>query len=157
MLDASSKLITSGLMEGNIVDLGDFDECLSIENESNDIYGKYCLATVEINTFLSALHSTEGNTTSLLLQQTQTVIKYLQYQKDLLKYLSLQKIEKFANSKLAGEISSLLKLYTSFARFGICIPDKCQPKNIGFLHLDEEKCSTKNSNDEMDLFAFTTL
>ncbi|XP_045468713.1 nose resistant to fluoxetine protein 6-like [Harmonia axyridis] len=139
MLDASSKLITSGLMEGNIVDLGDFDECLSIENESSEIYGKYCLATVEINTFLSALHSTEGNTTSLLLQQTQT------------------KIEKFANSKLAGEISSLLKLYTSFARFGICIPDKCKPKNIGFLHLDEEKCSTKNSNDEMDLFAFTTL
>lgn len=51
MFDASAK-IPSGVLSGNINQLGDFDECLAVEKEygaSNEkLYGKYCLANVEV-------------------------------------------------------------------------------------------------------------
>lgn len=47
MIDASAKL-HSGFAEGNIVDFGSYDECLSINEYENStgIKGKYCLAKV---------------------------------------------------------------------------------------------------------------
>ncbi|XP_015839400.1 nose resistant to fluoxetine protein 6-like [Tribolium castaneum] len=46
MLDAWSKL-PSGIMDGNLIDLGSFDECYGIEY--NNIYGKYCLGIIQFN------------------------------------------------------------------------------------------------------------
>lgn len=45
MLDASGKF-PSGVLNGNLNQLGDFDECLSIELP---ISGKYCLASLDLN------------------------------------------------------------------------------------------------------------
>lgn len=43
MFDASSK-ISNGLMEGNVLDLGNYEECLAIEDtfENKTILGRYC-------------------------------------------------------------------------------------------------------------------
>ena len=53
-MDASAK-IPSGLMRGNINQLGDFDLCVDIakrikvtDNESIRMKGKYCLAHVDV-------------------------------------------------------------------------------------------------------------
>ena len=48
MHDSSAKL-PSGILRGNVNQLGDFDQCLSITaDETTDIRGKYCLAFVDI-------------------------------------------------------------------------------------------------------------
>ncbi|KAF2890010.1 hypothetical protein ILUMI_16163, partial [Ignelater luminosus] len=50
MFDYGSK-IPSGLLEGNFVDLGFYDQCLNIEEDVNSIHisGKYCLGKLPIN------------------------------------------------------------------------------------------------------------
>lgn len=46
--DASAK-IPSGILSGNIHQLGDFDECLNAKAPNNEFSGKYCLAYVQIS------------------------------------------------------------------------------------------------------------
>lgn len=56
MVDSSGKIPPS-LLKGNINQLGDFDQCLSVEGFlqntdfgdriGKEIYGKYCLASIE--------------------------------------------------------------------------------------------------------------
>ncbi|KAK2581819.1 hypothetical protein KPH14_002288 [Odynerus spinipes] len=54
MLDSSAK-IPSGLLRGNINQLGDFDQCLGVTshvkmtNKTIKIQGKYCLATIDLH------------------------------------------------------------------------------------------------------------
>lgn len=48
MYDSSAKL-PSGLLNGNINQFGDFDECLNVRDAANDITGKYCLAHIQIH------------------------------------------------------------------------------------------------------------
>lgn len=45
VIDATSK-IASGLLSGNLNQLGDFDECL--EAELDNFHGQYCLAEVQL-------------------------------------------------------------------------------------------------------------
>lgn len=45
--DASAK-IPSGILNGNVNQFGDFDQCLSANDESLGIQGQYCLAFVEL-------------------------------------------------------------------------------------------------------------
>jgi hypothetical protein len=47
--DSSAKAQT-GLMTGNLNSLGNFDECISVTNVSNniDFSGQHCLATVKV-------------------------------------------------------------------------------------------------------------
>ncbi|XP_048512297.1 nose resistant to fluoxetine protein 6-like [Athalia rosae] len=49
MLDAMSK-IPSGILTGNIVDLGTYDECIGAKNDdnSNNIQGKHCIVSIAI-------------------------------------------------------------------------------------------------------------
>lgn len=44
--DASAK-ISSGILNGNILQFGDFDQCLQAKNSRNSIQGKYCLTEVQ--------------------------------------------------------------------------------------------------------------
>ncbi|KAL3280802.1 hypothetical protein HHI36_004033 [Cryptolaemus montrouzieri] len=59
MYDGSAK-IPSGLLNGNVNQLGDFDICLKSHSEEENIYGQYCLASFQIDApespYLSALH-----------------------------------------------------------------------------------------------------
>lgn len=53
VLDSSAK-IPSGLLRGNVNQLGDYDQCLGVlahvkvEEKTIRIQGKYCLATVDL-------------------------------------------------------------------------------------------------------------
>ncbi|GFG33259.1 hypothetical protein Cfor_03997 [Coptotermes formosanus] len=48
MYDSSAKL-PSGILRGNVNQLGDFDQCLSVSTQENpSIVGKYCLASVDV-------------------------------------------------------------------------------------------------------------
>lgn len=42
--DASAK-VSSGILNGNVNQYGDFDQCLDVENEN--FRGKYCLANIQ--------------------------------------------------------------------------------------------------------------
>ncbi|KYB25125.1 nose resistant to fluoxetine protein 6 [Tribolium castaneum] len=57
MLDAWSKF-PSGIMEGNLMDLGSFDECYAIEY--NNIYGKYCLGNLHFSFQMENFFKTFG-------------------------------------------------------------------------------------------------
>lgn len=56
--DSNAK-ITSGILNGNINQFGDFDMCLSAKSEEK-IKGKYCLVSMQFETpnsaYLAALH-----------------------------------------------------------------------------------------------------
>lgn len=61
MIDSSAK-ITSGLMRGNMNQLGDFDMCTSIatkvkvtQKDSVNIRGKYCLSHIDVTAFEDGL------------------------------------------------------------------------------------------------------
>lgn len=47
MYDASAK-VPSGVLSGNINQLGDFDECLNVNAPNNEFTGKYCLTYVQM-------------------------------------------------------------------------------------------------------------
>ncbi|XP_039298057.1 O-acyltransferase like protein [Nilaparvata lugens] len=47
MHDASAKL-PSGLLNGNVNQLGDFDQCLSVHQTQDNIKGQYCLTDIEL-------------------------------------------------------------------------------------------------------------
>lgn len=47
MYDATAKM-PSGLLNGNVNQFGDFDECLNVKG-TNDLQGQYCLAYLEVN------------------------------------------------------------------------------------------------------------
>lgn len=46
MHDSSAKL-TSGILNGNINQYGDFDECLSVEEPEKHFQGQYCLVYLQ--------------------------------------------------------------------------------------------------------------
>ncbi|KAF7287125.1 hypothetical protein GWI33_002502 [Rhynchophorus ferrugineus] len=59
MYDSSGK-IPSGILNGNINQLGDFDMCLGAISEDRTVQGQYCLASMEISVprspYLAGLH-----------------------------------------------------------------------------------------------------
>lgn len=70
MYDSSAKL-PSGILRGNVNQLGDFDQCLSVEAQENpSIVGKYCLASVDVQA--TALNSTDTNTLARAVQLAQS-------------------------------------------------------------------------------------
>lgn len=46
MHDSTGK-ITAGILNGNINQLGDFDQCLGIDSSKDNIQGQYCLAYLQ--------------------------------------------------------------------------------------------------------------
>ncbi|KAL3271384.1 hypothetical protein HHI36_021868 [Cryptolaemus montrouzieri] len=135
MIDASAKLLPSGVLDGNLVNLGSFDECLSITAKSEDIYGKYCLATIDVEKLIKAEQSWVMNDTLTLIHQAGE---------------NLGKIPSMDN------IDILSKLF----KFGICLPDKCSSKFIKkHLHLDitDAECYTTLTNSELDTKAIITI
>lgn len=47
MYDASAKL-PSGILNGNINQYGDFDQCLNVESKSKSFNGQYCLTHIMV-------------------------------------------------------------------------------------------------------------
>lgn len=47
MYDSSAK-VPSGILRGNVNQLGDFDQCLDAISNDKNIKGQYCLTNVEL-------------------------------------------------------------------------------------------------------------
>lgn len=67
MYDSSGK-VPSGLLNGNINQFGDFDQCVAIDESSLNIKGKYCLAYFQIQPKESESSSDEIHKAFNLLQ-----------------------------------------------------------------------------------------
>jgi hypothetical protein len=68
--DSSAKL-PSGILRGNVNQLGDFDHCLSVvAQENRNIVGKYCLASVDVQA--TALNSSDTNNLDLAVDLAQS-------------------------------------------------------------------------------------
>lgn len=46
MNDATARL-TSGILNGNVNQLGDFDQCINVREPNEEFRGKYCLAYLQ--------------------------------------------------------------------------------------------------------------
>lgn len=55
MHDSSAKL-TSGILNGNINQLGDFDMCLAVYSKLYNIRGQYCLAYMQPEILTTSSH-----------------------------------------------------------------------------------------------------
>lgn len=59
MYDSSAKM-PSGILNGNVNQLGDFDMCLSVASDEQDVHGQYCLGSLEVqipySPYLAGLH-----------------------------------------------------------------------------------------------------
>ncbi|KAJ8965181.1 hypothetical protein NQ314_004324 [Rhamnusium bicolor] len=57
--DSTAKL-PSGILNGNVNQFGDFDKCIAINSKSRNIFGQYCLTSMEVQTpsssYLAGLH-----------------------------------------------------------------------------------------------------
>lgn len=51
--DATAKL-PSGLLSGNVNQLGDFDMCLAARSPQQEVKGKYCLAYLQVDSPLDS-------------------------------------------------------------------------------------------------------
>ncbi|KAK6625957.1 hypothetical protein RUM43_006256 [Polyplax serrata] len=110
MFDASAKL-PSGVLQGNINQYGDFDECLSInavfkkpdpKGDSLGIRGKYCLANVDL---------------------------YTELQNDTL-YRVLERIKSFSFvSSTVDDPSHFIPRFSSI-NWGLCVPDTCPAEDV---------------------------
>lgn len=78
MWDASSNL-PNGILSGNLYDLGQFDQCLSIRESGFDrgINGKYCLGTVSV--------SDDNDVYSILLRVVGNIIKNVSIYRKMIK------------------------------------------------------------------------
>ncbi|KAK9872837.1 hypothetical protein WA026_019624 [Henosepilachna vigintioctopunctata] len=143
MIDANPGPKISGLLEGNFNDLGAYDECLSIADDSKEIYGKYCLTSISLSEIVSS-HK------NLKLDHTLEVIQNLK-----------EKMENLTETRLFDtEIIGQMSKLASRSHLGICIPNACTDLDIQKvlpLLVDESNCYTKFTNQTMDAGAIIAL
>ncbi|XP_022126985.2 nose resistant to fluoxetine protein 6 [Pieris rapae] len=115
MLDSSAK-IPSGLLQGNGIQLGDFDQCLStrarVQLETGSIVkvqGKYCLVTMDVR----AEH-----------QDLEVAIDLLQ-----------------GRNLIKGRVSDPGHFVPRFSTlsWGVCVPSPCQPDDVEAMIKDSTK------------------
>ncbi|KAK9872833.1 hypothetical protein WA026_019618 [Henosepilachna vigintioctopunctata] len=143
MIDANPGQKISGLLEGNTYNFGQYDECLSIADDSKGIYGKYCLTTVRLSEIGSSY-------TTSRLDQT---LKKRQNLK--------QKMENLLESALFDkEIMGQMTMLANGSHLGICIPNGCTDLDIQKVLpvlVDESNCYTKFTNQNMNAGAIIAL
>ncbi|KAL3271385.1 hypothetical protein HHI36_021869 [Cryptolaemus montrouzieri] len=137
MLDASSKFLLSGILDGNFFDLGYYDECLSIKNGDLDIYGKYCLAAIPISEIIPLIQKSYYSINS-----SQKLFEVLNEKPPMLKVVGTDPLEQGFH-------------------FGLCVPDKCSVEDLKgiypILHFDEKYCHSKADENGMNVGAIISL
>lgn len=119
MHDASGKL-PSGILQGNVHQLGDFDECLDVKLPDENFQGRYCLANVQV-----------------------TIPKNLEFLKTLKEEKVL--IEMFSSSfkDVSGSSEALTVKFNSInfqsmfivprsseIHWAFCVPSACSPQEV---------------------------
>ena len=117
-------LMPSGLLEGVPASFGEFDECLDIESppeNGSPIYGQYCLLDPVIPyPKLENYYKIDEK------------INFIDSFKLLRDFLVENKINKYLEINPMLKFIEAMNLYNgSVFRIGICIPDKCDPEDVG--------------------------
>ncbi|CAB3361100.1 Hypothetical predicted protein [Cloeon dipterum] len=101
MLDANAK-IPPGILRGNVDQLGDFEQCLSVRSPDNQIRGKYCLPEIE---FKLAENSSKNYVEILNLAQ--------------------------AKRQVTGNLTdpTFYNVANNIFLIGLCLPDACDEKD----------------------------
>jgi hypothetical protein len=123
MFDASSKLLTSGMTYSNVIDYGNFPECLAIDYEDQDgrIIGKYCgLSVIIVNIFLTP--QTEKLLTRYGFETKPTSPQTIS--RDLFETMDAE-----LRDVLIDDVPYVLSKYSS------CVPDACTPREVGYFYL----------------------
>lgn len=106
MYDASAKL-PSGILRGNVNQLGDFDQCLAVTSQDEPrIDGKYCLASVDVE-------STKLNTND---------IESLQHA------VQLAQAHEFIKSSYRDP-GHFIPRFTTIT-WAVCVPASCSPTDV---------------------------
>ncbi|KAG5684658.1 hypothetical protein PVAND_013876 [Polypedilum vanderplanki] len=102
MNDATARFTTSGLLNGNVNQFGDFDQCVNVREPSNEFRGKYCLAYLQ--------------------PKVPTSLKYTNHLR-----LLLQSYDAF-KSNFDDPGHRVPKWST--INFGVCVPSSCSSQDI---------------------------
>jgi hypothetical protein len=117
-------LMPSGLLEGVFASFGEFDECLDIESPSENgspIYGQYCLMSPVIP--YPKLNNYQQRDEEINFGDSFKLWSDFLVENKINKYLEINPMLKFIEA---------MNLYNgSVFRIGICIPDKCDPGDVG--------------------------
>jgi hypothetical protein len=117
-------LMPSGLLEGVFASFGEFDECLDIESPSENgspIYGQYCLMSPVIP--YPKLNNYQPKDEKINFGDSFKLLRDILVENRVNKYLEINPMLKFIEA---------MNLYNgSVFRIGICIPDKCDPGDVG--------------------------
>nr|CAD7256296.1 unnamed protein product [Timema shepardi] len=110
LYDSSAKL-PSGLLRGNVNQLGDFDQCLSaMGSEPNTstglIRGQYCLASIDISSTLHALNGKESLETPVHWAQSMEFVR---------------------SSRL--DPGHFIPQFSTI-KWGLCVPHSCTPDDV---------------------------
>ncbi|KYB27753.1 Nose resistant to fluoxetine protein 6-like Protein [Tribolium castaneum] len=120
MFDASSKFLIPGMTYSNVMDYGNFPECLSINYNNGEILGKYCgYSVIIVNVFLTP--------------QVTEIFKRFNISPDKasqeIPFDLLPKLQNKLRDVLVPDIPFVLSKYSS------CVPDACTPREVGYFYL----------------------
>lgn len=134
---------SSGLLEGGpVVNMGEFDECLSIESEDNKepkIYGRYCLLSLVIP------------------YPPQTHGANIEPVDDLIKEMTSARNQSMSNLLVKDYwhriIDSLILYKGKTARFGLCLPSTCRVGDVEKAINEGKKSTLKIINVKFNIFS----
>ncbi|XP_055388378.1 nose resistant to fluoxetine protein 6-like [Condylostylus longicornis] len=120
----SSAFLSSGILNGNLNQYGDFDQCLENGNEENSMRTQYCLAHLQLNS------------------------KY-QKSEELDNVLNLVKSYEAFKSDF-DDVGHRIPRF-SLINWGICVPASCSPEDIKYSLSTYLKNFTKSMNFDFDV------
>lgn len=142
VFDAGSKLLIPGMSYSNVIDYGNFPECLAIkyQDANGEILGKFCgLSVIIVNVFLSDATSEVLEKFGIDLSKREVDISLETF----------NEIKPHFRDILLPEIPFVLSKYSS------CVPDACTPREVGKFFLFGN--SIVLGNDSLSLFIYTDL
>lgn len=120
--DASAKL-PSGLLQGNVHQYGNYDECLSSNSPSNDFQGRFCLTNVQVSIpdHLKALKFMKENL--VLDEMFKSTFQDVRRRRN--------DLTNFYWVLLLGQVIFVVPR-SSEIHWGLCVPSACTPQEIEF-------------------------
>lgn len=131
MADASTKL-QPGLFYGNLIDYGNYEECLEVEGEN--LVGKHCAAEITISNLNNVI-------VSVRLQEN--------FEIELLKSVIIIQAQQVNKDELRDVPMDVIALTWS-----LCVPHQCTASDLNNLFklfpikFDDAACETKNDGLE---------
>lgn len=161
MHDASAKL-TSGILNGNVNQYGDFDQCLSATTKSNNFKSQYCLAHIQPKVSPNFEYLNYLRTLSLSFEAYKSEFKDVS-RWTLSPFTSQLELNSISTWNLSAwnwvNIQTLLFAFkpshvipkTSQIHWALCVPSTCTFKEVEFVLHEKLKNFFNTSNLQLDV------